>query len=148
MFSFFKRKQNSPNTLAMDPIEAKAAKNLADLSNQALTLRATEDLKSILAGSFITIKKQASLGKKQARIMILCRDYEYEIYRQVPNLNYEINQLEPKRVEAIGLTSKYLKTELEKLGYIVTISSLNLQIRRVAGDTASFFAGHDITIHW
>ena len=59
MFNFFKKKSTKAK-VTVSPFDAKAAKNLAVLSNQLQILKATESSGEVLSRAFAAIKQQAS----------------------------------------------------------------------------------------
>jgi hypothetical protein len=147
MFNFFKKK-SSLTKASIAPIEAKAAKNLATLSNQALALKAVEDSKEYLDRAFAAIKKQSEQGQTQMRLVIMAFDYYEELQKQAPVANFEIQDFIFSRAEDAGLISKYLNTELSRLGYGVVVRELKVQFRRVSGDSSSKFVGHEVMVAW
>ena len=149
MFNFFKRKPKIVYKKELqNGFSAEAAKNTAKLSNQVLALKLIEKLPEYSNDTKGLIKQLALDGKSQARVLIINKIYKDELHKQFSNIDSEVDWYISLRVEDVGIVSSHIKKELEQLGYIVTLRELKIQVKRVQGDVASFFAGHDMTINW
>jgi len=149
-FKRSKKNQDITNQIesGSELFSAKAANKVAKLSSMQLSLNAAIKTKEVLKNINESIKEQASLGKLQARYLLLVPDYVDELVRQIPNTRKEVQEIFPTRLEDLAATQDYIKVQLGLAGYSVTIRSLNLQVQRVQGDTGTFFMGHEIFVTW
>lgn len=147
-FKFWKSKEQESEQVPGELRSAADAKKAAQLALMATQLRDATRFKEQFNLASKVITNQILLGEPQTKLIILNKKYEDDFYKQFPNYMFEVKGLFDCHEVSLSGAQKYFKDQLNALGYQVTVRNINLQIRRIAGDTPNFFAGYELSISW
>jgi hypothetical protein len=132
--------RNAPKLLKSEEV-----KKLAKLAQSSHQLKDAEKAKASLARLIEIINEQALLGRTQAKIAIIDRDYD-------PSLR--VPMYVPKEIKAIftfsefGLdhAQKYFSDNLKPLGYQILLRNINWNIQSIHGTNKETFVGYELII--